>query len=111
MGIISKIPVSEPVAAVSVGIVNGEALLDLNYAEDSEAELDMNLVMTGKGEFVEIGATGEENTFSQEDFNKMLEYGKSGIERLIKIQKEFIEGIPSIGHWERKDIKEFVYKE
>jgi RNAse PH (EC 2.7.7.56) len=104
-------PLKDYVAAISVGKVRNEIILDLNYVEDSNAQVDMNLVMTGRGEFVEVGATGEENTFSQEDFNKMLEYGKSGIERLIKIQKEFIEGIPSIGHWERKNIKEFVYKE
>lgn len=104
-------PLKDYVAAISVGKVNNGIVLDLNYAEDSKAQVDMNLVMTGKGEFVEIGATGEENTFTQEDFSKMLEYGKSGIERLLKIQKEFIEGVPSIGHWQKKNIKEFFYRE
>lgn len=94
-----------------MGKVNNEIVLDLNYQEDSKAQVDMNIVMTGKGEFVELGATGEENTFTYQELQKMIEYGKSGIERLIKIQKEFIEGVPSLGHWERKNIKEFVYKE
>lgn len=104
-------PLKDYVAAISVGKVNNEIVLDLNYQEDSKAQVDMNIVMTGKGEFVELGATGEENTFTYNELQKMIEYGKSGIERLIKIQKEFIEGVPSLGHWERKNIKEFVYKE
>lgn len=104
-------PLKDYVAAISVGKVNNEIVLDLNYQEDSKAQVDMNIVMTGKGEFVELGATGEENTFTYQELQKMIEYGKSGIERLIKIQKEFIEGVPSLGHWERKNIKEFVYKE
>ncbi|MEZ0323136.1 MAG: ribonuclease PH [Hydrogenothermaceae bacterium] len=102
-------PLKDYVAAISVGKVRNEIIVDLNYTEDSTAQVDMNLVMTGKGEFVEIQATGEENTFSREDFNKMLDYGKLAIEKLIHIQKQFVEGIPSISHWERKDIKEFVY--
>ncbi|MGC8941957.1 MAG: ribonuclease PH [Sulfurihydrogenibium sp.] len=110
-GLFKSNPLKDFVAAVSVGKVNNEIVLDLNYQEDSKAQVDMNLVMTGKGEFVEIGATGEENTFTEQDFQKMLEYGKSGIQRLIKIQKEFIEGVPSLGYWERKNVKEFVYKE
>ncbi|WP_028950247.1 ribonuclease PH [Sulfurihydrogenibium subterraneum] len=104
-------PLKDYVAAISVGKVNNEIVLDLNYQEDSKAQVDMNIVMTGKGEFVELGATGEENTFTYDELQKMIEYGKSGIERLIKIQKEFIEGVPSLGHWERKNVKEFVYKE
>lgn len=102
-------PLKDYVAAISIGKVKNEIVIDLNYAEDSTAQVDMNLVMTGKGEFVEVQATGEENTFSREELNKMLDYGKLAIEKLIHIQKQFVEGIPSIGHWERKDIKEFVY--
>jgi len=108
-GRVKQNPLKDYVAAISVGRLKNEVILDLNYQEDSSAEVDMNVVMTGKGEFVEIQATGEEHSFSQEDFNKMLEYAKLGIKKLIHIQKELIEGIPSIGHWERKNIKEFVY--
>ena len=108
-GIVQKNPLKDYVAAISTGIVGNEVVLDLNFKEDSSAKVDMNLVMTGSGEFVEVQATGEEFTFSQEQFNQMIEYGKIGIEKLINIQKQFIEGVPSLGHWKRKDIKEFVY--
>ncbi len=106
---IKQNPLKDFVAAVSTGVVGKEVVLDLNFKEDSSAKVDMNLVMTGKNEFVEVQATGEEYSFSQEEFNKMLDYGKVGINKLINIQKEFIEGIPSINHWKRKDIKVFEF--
>ncbi len=108
-GKLQQNPLKDFVAAVSTGIVGKEVVLDLNFKEDSAAKVDMNLVMTGSGNFVEVQATGEEYSFTQEEFDKMLEYGKLGINKLIHIQKQFIEGIPSIGHWKRTDIKEFVY--
>ncbi len=108
-GVLKQNPLKDYVAAISVGIVGKDVVLDLNFKEDSSAKVDMNLVMTGKGEYVEVQATGEEYSFSQEQFDKMLEYGKIGIEKLIKVQKAFIEGIPSVGHWERKDIKEYQF--
>ena len=108
-GVVQKNPLKDYVAAISIGIVGNEVVLDLNFKEDSSAKVDMNLVMTGSGEFVEVQATGEEFTFSQEQFNQMIEYGKIGIEKLINIQKQFIEGVPSLGHWKRKDIKEFAF--
>ncbi len=108
-GVLKQNPLKDYVAAISVGVVGKEVVLDLNFKEDSSARVDMNLVMTGKGEYVEVQATGEEYSFTQEQFDKMLEYGKIGIEKLIKIQKQFIEGVPSVGHWERKDIKEFEF--
>ncbi len=108
-GVVQKNPLKDYVAAISAGIVGNEVVLDLNFKEDSSAKVDMNLVMTGSGEFVEVQATGEEYTFTQEQFNQMIEYGKIGIEKLINIQKQFIEGVPSLGHWKRKDIKEFTY--
>ncbi len=108
-GTLKQNPLKDYVAAVSVGIVGKDVVLDLNFKEDSSARVDMNLVMTGKGEYVEVQATGEEYSFSQEQFDKMIDYGKIGIEKLIKVQKVFIEGVPSIGHWERKNIKEYQF--
>ena len=110
-GKVKSNPLKDYVAAISTGVVGNEVVLDLNFKEDSAAKVDMNLVMTGSGEFVEVQATGEEYTFSQEQLNKMLEYGKSGIEKLINIQKQFIEGIPSLGHWKKKNIKEFYFED
>lgn len=76
------------VAAVSVGIVEGEPLLDLNYHEDYAAEVDMNVVMNGEGEFVEIQGTAEEKTFNRELLNRQLDLATTGIEQLIQLQKE-----------------------
>ncbi len=75
------------IAAVSVGIVNGNVLLDLNYEEDSLAEVDMNVVMTDKGNFVEIQGTAEGEPFSRDTLNTMLDLSEKGIKELIKIQK------------------------
>jgi len=78
------------VAAISVGIVNGETLLDLNYEEDSLAEVDMNVVMTDDGKFVEIQGTAEGETFSRERLNEMLNLAEKGIKELIEIQKSVL---------------------
>jgi ribonuclease PH len=80
-------PISSPVAAVSVGIVDGRPLLDLNYLEDVAAAVDMNIVMTGKGEFVELQGSGEESTFSETQMQEMVQLGKAGIQRLIQLQQ------------------------
>jgi len=85
-GKISKSPVKRRVAAVSVGIVEGEALLDLNYLEDKDASVDMNLVMTDALEFVELQGSGEEAVFSEAQLAVMLDLGKAGIRRLLDIQ-------------------------
>jgi len=85
-GKISKSPVKRRVAAVSVGIVEGEALLDLNYLEDKDASVDMNLVMTDALEFVELQGSGEEAVFSDAQLAVMLDLGKAGIRRLLDIQ-------------------------
>ncbi len=79
-------PIRDSVAAVSVGIVNGEAMLDLPYVEDVAAEVDMNLVMTGSGRFIEIQGTGEEATFSEEELSQLLSLGKKGIRELLEIE-------------------------
>jgi ribonuclease PH len=79
---------SASVAAVSVGIVEGELLLDLDYVEDSGASVDCNLVMTDRGEWIEVQSTGERTTFGDADLSKMLELGRNGIQRLFELQKD-----------------------
>ena len=90
-GLIDKMPITSYVGAVSVGIVNNEEVLDLCYREDSNAKVDMNVVMTDKGEFIEVQGTGEESPFSREQLNKLLELGEKGITELIELQKKVIE--------------------
>ncbi len=89
-GLISKMPVIGAVAATSVGIVKGEELLDLCYIEDSNAEVDMNVIMTGEGEFIEIQATGEKSSFSKKQMDQLLNLAESGIQELIKAQNEVL---------------------
>lgn len=87
---IGQIPIKDSVAAVSVGIVDGEMLLDLDYSEDSSAQVDMNLVMTSKGEFVEVQGTAEESPFSKDELDKMISLAIKGIRELSKIQREVL---------------------
>lgn len=91
-GLIERMPITDYIAAVSVGIVDGETLLDLFYGEDSNATVDMNVVMSGAGEFVEIQATGEQAPFSRKQFDSLLDLASKGIEELIEIQKEALDG-------------------
>jgi ribonuclease PH len=84
----AALPVSDTVAAVSVGIVDGRPVLDLDYVEDSAASVDMNVVMTGAGRFVEVQGTGEEATFTEEELSAMLALARGGIRRLIAAQRE-----------------------
>ncbi|MGL4912431.1 MAG: ribonuclease PH [Romboutsia sp.] len=84
---IKEIPVRNFVSAISVGIVNQEHVLDLCYEEDSNAQVDMNIIMTDKGEFVEVQGTGEERPFSRADLNALLELGEKGNKELIKAQR------------------------
>lgn len=86
-GIIERIPITDYVAATSVGIVRGIPLLDLEYGEDSEAEVDMNVVMTGSGKFIEIQGTAENSPFSQDELDELLRLAKKGISILIAKQK------------------------
>ena len=81
-------PIKFGLAAISVGVYKGEPVLDLDYAEDSEAETDMNVIMTEKGGFVEVQGTAEGETYSQEELNAMLELAKKGISELCQIQKD-----------------------
>jgi ribonuclease PH len=89
-GKIPSSPMRRKVAAVSVGWVGGEALLDLSYEEDKEASVDMNLVMTDQLEFVELQASGEEAVFSDDQLDAMLGLGKAGIRRLVQIQESIL---------------------
>ncbi|MBA4150448.1 MAG: ribonuclease PH [Verrucomicrobia bacterium] len=83
-------PILSGVAAVSVGIVSGQPMLDLCYTEDVAASVDLNLVMSEGGEFIELQGTGEESTFSPEQLTAMLELGKGGIKQLLDLQKQAI---------------------
>jgi len=89
-GLIKNIPISDYVAATSVGIVNGELLLDLCYEEDSKAEVDMNIVMTGNGEFIEIQGTAERKPFSKDKMDKLLGLAQKGIEDLFSLQRKLV---------------------
>jgi len=83
--------VRDCVAAVSVGVVDGRAVLDLNYAEDSAAEVDMNVVMTSAGEFVEVQGTAERRTFGADRLNEMLALAGAGIRRLVALQRQALD--------------------
>ncbi len=80
-------PLHQLIAAVSVGMYQGEPVLDLDYQEDSKCETDMNVIMNDKGEFIEIQGTAEGAPFSEQDLNRMLSLAKSGIQELIELQK------------------------
>jgi ribonuclease PH len=86
-GKLTEDPILHAVAAVSVGIVNGQPLLDLCYTEDVAAAVDMNLVMNSAGEFIEVQGTGEEATFSEKQLNDLLALGKAGIRELLSTQQ------------------------
>lgn len=89
-GLLQKNPIKDYLAAVSVGIVNGENMLDLCYQEDSAADVDMNIVMTGKGQLVEIQGTAEAHPFSTETLGNLIALSKEGIARMISLQKGLI---------------------
>ena len=90
-GRIKTLPISDQIAAISVGLVDGEILLDLDYSEDSNAQVDMNVVMDSHGRFIEIQGTGEKKPFSREQLDQMLAYASKGIEALLAEQTRAIE--------------------
>jgi len=92
-GLITKIPIKDFVAATSVGISGKDALLDLTYDEDSKADVDMNIVMTGKGEFIEIQGTAEGKSFTKKQMDALLALAQKGIEQLIDIQRNLFKDI------------------
>src|SRR4029453_5006870 len=89
--LIKSLPIKNYLGWVSVGIVGGEALLDLNYIEDKDAAVDMNVVMTDTGRFVEVQGSGEETTFAEEELAQMLAYPRKGIAELIAAQRSIVE--------------------
>lgn len=95
-GVIDKIPVSDYVAAVSVGIIGGNPILDLNYDEDSTADVDMNIIMTGDGRFIEVQGAAEKEPFLKEDMNKLLILAKKGIDELVGIEKKILKELISL---------------
>lgn len=88
--IITSLPIKEYLAAVSVGIVDGEKLLDLSYSEDSKADVDMNVCMTGESKIVEIQGTAEKEPFSPTDLDGLLSLAKKGIEEIIEVEKDIV---------------------
>ena len=91
-GALKKPPLRDSVAAISVGVVKGVACLDLDYIEDSGAEVDMNVVMTGRGRFIELQGTGEGATFGDDDLRALLRLAKSGVRRLTRAQVKLLGG-------------------
>ncbi len=89
-GAVKEIPVSDYLSAISVGIVDNQILLDLEYEEDSRAEVDMNFVMTGSGLFIEVQGTAERVPFNKEQLDQMTELAVSGIQKIIERQKEIV---------------------
>lgn len=87
-GSLLESPITTPVAAISVGMRDGKPLLDLCYEEDAKAEVDMNVVMTGSGQFVEVQGSGEESTFSQRDMTRLLKLAGGGIKKLLDLQQK-----------------------
>jgi ribonuclease PH len=93
-GLLKKSPLLGQIASISVGIYKGNAVLDLDYDEDSNAETDMNVVMNDQGAFIEVQGTAEGHPFSQDEMNTMLDYAKKGIAELIEHQKKALEQFP-----------------
>lgn len=87
---IKTFPITDQLAAVSVGIINNQVCLDLNYSEDSTAQVDANFIITGSGKLVEIQACAEKEPFSEEQLHEMLTFAKSGITELVNIQKQVL---------------------
>jgi len=95
-GLITKMPVSDYVAAISVGMHKGQPILDLDYDEDSASEVDMNIIMTGSGKFIEIQGTAEREPFSKQEMDKMLVLAKKGVGELISAEKKILKGMIKI---------------
>ena len=93
IGVTSSVPLKSAVAATSVGIVHGYQLLDLCYDEDANAEVDFNVVMTGKGEFVEVQGTAETKPFSKESIDDLLSLAEGGIKQLFQVQQAALETV------------------
>ena len=90
-GKLTENPIVNRIAAVSIGIVNGQPCLDLDYVEDSRAETDLNLVMNDQGGYIEVQGTAENGTYSRAQLDQMLAIGEAGIKQLFKLQKQALE--------------------
>jgi len=104
--LINSVPIRDTVGAVSVGIVNNQLMLDLDFEEDSNAAVDMTIVATGSGEIVEIHSLGEEATYTRKEFEAMLDLGLESLKQIAELQNVFYEKMPSINLWKRKSVKE-----
>ncbi|OGX33160.1 MAG: ribonuclease PH [Omnitrophica WOR_2 bacterium RIFCSPHIGHO2_01_FULL_48_9] len=91
--LIPAVPIIDYVAAISVGILRGQMLLDLNYEEDSKADIDMNVVMVGQGRFVEVQGTAEGKTFDKKQMDELIVLAQKGIQQLFEVQKENLIGL------------------
>jgi ribonuclease PH len=89
-GLLTTHPVRTAVAAISVGVVNGEILLDLTYAEDSRADVDFNVVMTAEHEFIEVQGTGERDVFSRATMDSLVALAEKGIDELLVLQRQYV---------------------
>lgn len=90
-GKITRLPIRSEVAAISVGILDGVPLLDLNYVEDSRADVDMNVICAGDGRFIEVQGTAEREPFTRAEMDNLLELARVGIERLVAVQRSVLE--------------------
>jgi ribonuclease PH len=90
-GKITRLPIRSEVAAISVGILDGVPLLDLNYIEDSRADVDMNVICAGDGRFIEVQGTAEREPFTREEMDNLLELARVGIEQLVAVQRSVLE--------------------
>jgi ribonuclease PH len=89
---LARPPLTDSVAAISVGLVQGHACMDLDYVEDSAADVDMNVVMTGRGRFIEVQGTGERTTFGDDDMRALLRFAKAGIRRVTSHHRRLLAG-------------------
>ena len=92
-GAFDALPVKDFVAATSVGIIEGETLLDLNYDEDSRADVDMNVVMTGSGKLIEVQGTAEKTPFDQAQLDELLKLTRAGIKQVVEIQRKALQDV------------------
>jgi len=92
-GTLNSVPIKDFIGAISVGIIDGNSCLDLNYEEDSRAEVDMNIVMTDSGKFVEVQGTAEKAPFDSDQMNELLQLGKKGTQNIIEKQKTVLGGV------------------
>lgn len=102
IGAMASHPITDALAAISVGIVDGTPCADLDYVEDSSAEVDMNVVMTGSGRFVEVQGTAEGQAFSRSELDELLALASGSIEHIVAAQRELVRVAPAANEWQRR---------